>query len=71
MGNIWGVHHDPDVWGDPDVFRPSRFLDENGKICQKEEWIPFSIGKIYPTLIYKGTLSFCPCKTLTFLEYFD
>ena len=30
--NLWGVHHDKEFWKDPDLFRPSRFLDENGDI---------------------------------------
>ncbi|KAF0314744.1 Farnesoate epoxidase [Amphibalanus amphitrite] len=28
--DINSLHHDPDVWGDPDVFRPDRFLGEEG-----------------------------------------
>ena len=29
--NIYNFHMDPDYWGDPKIFRPSRFLsfDEN------------------------------------------
>ena len=45
LANLWGVMHDPDVWDDPEVFRPERFLDADGKICQKEELIPFSLGE--------------------------
>ncbi|XP_067657807.1 cytochrome P450 2U1-like [Haliotis asinina] len=39
------VLQDPDVWGDPDNFRPDRFLDDTGKIVKKEEFIPFSLGR--------------------------
>ncbi|XP_048253650.1 cytochrome P450 2U1-like [Haliotis rufescens] len=39
------VLQDPDVWGDPDIFRPGRFLDDTGKIVKKEEFIPFSLGR--------------------------
>ncbi len=44
MANIWAVHHDPDVWKNPEEFRPERFLDENGFLVRREELIPFSIG---------------------------
>ncbi|WAR19216.1 CP2U1-like protein [Mya arenaria] len=43
--NIWSVFSDPDIWGDPENFRPERFLDDNGNIVKKEEYIPFMIGK--------------------------
>ncbi|XP_067651885.1 cytochrome P450 2U1-like [Haliotis asinina] len=39
------VLHDPDVWGDPENFRPERFLDDTGKIVKKDEFIPFSLGR--------------------------
>lgn len=30
--NLWAMHHNEDDWKDPDVFDPSRFLDDDGKI---------------------------------------
>ncbi|OXA37044.1 Methyl farnesoate epoxidase [Folsomia candida] len=27
FGNLWEVHHDPGLWGDPENFRPERFLE--------------------------------------------
>lgn len=42
--NLWSVHRDPSVWDSPDDFKPSRFLDEQGKLLRKEYFIPFGIG---------------------------
>ena len=44
MPNMYGVHMNPDVWPEPEKFKPERFLDSNGKI-DKKELIPFSLGK--------------------------
>ena len=40
------VLHDPAVWGDPDTFRPERFIDDNGQLVRKEELVPFSMGEL-------------------------
>ena len=50
--NLYTVHRDEKIWDEPDVFRPSRFLDEEGKVLRREELIPFSAGK-YSIKYYK------------------
>ncbi|XP_041357924.1 cytochrome P450 2U1-like [Gigantopelta aegis] len=41
---IDSVLSDPQIWGDPENFRPDRFLDENGRLVKSEEHIPFFFG---------------------------
>ncbi|XP_059157598.1 cytochrome P450 2U1-like [Physella acuta] len=43
--NLDAVLMDEKIWGDPRNFRPERFLDEQGNIKNREEFIPFSIGR--------------------------
>jgi len=44
--NLYQLHHDPQVWGDPEVFRPERFLKPDGFCMQRHESLmPFSIGR--------------------------
>ena len=47
FANLYGVHHDPEIWGDPEVFRPERFINpEDGSLITKQEALmPFSVGK--------------------------
>ncbi|GFS30372.1 cytochrome P450 2D9 [Nephila pilipes] len=47
LANLWSVHHNPKYWGnDAEIFRPERFLSEDGKrVIKSEHFIPFSIGK--------------------------
>ncbi|XP_077487746.1 cytochrome P450 2J4-like [Amblyomma americanum] len=43
---LWSVFHDASFWGDPEVFRPERFLSDDGTRASKpERLIPFSSGK--------------------------
>jgi len=44
--NLYHIHHDPLVWGDPETFRPERFLSQDGKSFKKHDaLLPFSIGR--------------------------
>ncbi len=40
----WHLHRHERLWDRPDEFDPSRWHSENGQICQREAYIPFSTG---------------------------
>eukprot|EP00058_Branchiostoma_floridae_P009186 XP_002594674.1 hypothetical protein BRAFLDRAFT_271642 [Branchiostoma floridae] len=42
--NLWSVHMDPQLFPDPNTFRPERFLDQDGNFVKHEAVIPFGIG---------------------------
>ncbi|XP_035686646.1 cytochrome P450 2U1-like [Branchiostoma floridae] len=42
---LWSVHHDPNLWPEPDKFDPNRFIDDAGKYVKREGVIPFSLGR--------------------------
>lgn len=50
--NLSAMHHDPDLWGDPDNFRPERFIDEKGELI-KDMSLPFGLGVSRYTTIRK------------------
>ncbi|KAK3764055.1 hypothetical protein RRG08_046523 [Elysia crispata] len=42
--NLDSVLRDPEVWGsDTKVFNPDRFLDKDGNVIHREEFIPFRV----------------------------
>ncbi|XP_060115858.1 cytochrome P450 1A5-like [Heteronotia binoei] len=46
--NQWQVNHDKDLWKDPSIFKPERFLSDNGKEVNKDECekvLVFGLGK--------------------------
>nr|QBQ34513.1 cytochrome P450 CYP304A1 [Diaphorina citri] len=43
--SLYCLHNDPDIWGDPENFRPERFLDSNGQLKKKDRTLPFGFGK--------------------------
>ena len=43
--NLHSVLHDQKTWGDPEKFRPERFLDAHGNLLSPEEFIPFGLGR--------------------------
>lgn len=60
--NLAAMHNDPDVWGDPENFRPERFLKEDGQLA-KDITLPFGFGhrlcagETYARFNFFGTLA--------------
>jgi len=42
---LHAVHMDPEVWDQPEEFRPERFLNEEGKIQKPKHFMPFGAGQ--------------------------
>ncbi|HWV85424.1 MAG TPA: cytochrome P450 [Capillimicrobium sp.] len=40
----WASHHLPDVWGDPEAFRPDRFAPDQRATIPKGAYVPFGGG---------------------------
>ncbi|XP_035706095.1 farnesoate epoxidase isoform X2 [Folsomia candida] len=46
VANFATVHRSPEIWSDPDNFRPERFLSEDGLgVIKNDSLMPFSYGK--------------------------
>ena len=46
--NLWSVHRNPEIWKDPDVFNPRRFLNNQGQVIDAKAlagFMPFSVGR--------------------------
>lgn len=47
-------------WKDPFVFRPERFINDDGKLIQDTHFMPFGTGKCtFASLVYCIFLSSC------------
>lgn len=38
---------DKELWGDPEKFRPDRFIGENGELVNASSIIAFSFGEVF------------------------
>ena len=47
LPNLMSVHLDEKHWGDPEVFRPERFIDENGVFVSDPWLMPFGAGELF------------------------
>ncbi|KAG8313362.1 hypothetical protein J6590_001829 [Homalodisca vitripennis] len=77
--SLYSAQMDASYWGDPEVFRPQRFLDTNGMVIQHDCFMPFGLGKrrclgevlakpslflFLSTLLHCFTLSLAPGEEL-------
>ncbi|KAF4523114.1 hypothetical protein B566_EDAN003128 [Ephemera danica] len=49
MVNLWSVHMDPKIWGDPENFRPERFIAQDGTFKKDEHLMLFGYGMDFST----------------------
>lgn len=42
--SLMSIHRDPEMWDEPDVFRPERFLGPDGQFVRHEAFSAFSMG---------------------------
>lgn len=44
--SLWSMHRDPEVFDEPDVFKPHRWTDSEGEEVKRMEryWLPFNTG---------------------------
>ncbi|XP_077968910.1 cytochrome P450 2H2-like [Styela clava] len=47
LPNLYAVNHDPNVFKNPDDFKPERFIDDTGKFVPSNQVVPFSVGPRY------------------------
>ena len=45
IGNLKGAHMDPQLFPEPEMFKPHRFLDDDGCIINKDKVILFGMGE--------------------------
>lgn len=43
--NLYHIHHNKHIWGDPQNFRPERFLEGNDATNLKENVVAFQVGR--------------------------
>lgn len=41
---LYAIHHDPDIYPDPEVFDPERFTEENARRRHNYAFLPFGEG---------------------------
>lgn len=58
---VFGIHHDPEYYAEPEKFDPERFNDENKRNIKPYTYLPFGVG---PRNCIGSRFALLECKTL-------
>uniref|UniRef100_T1KYC9 Cytochrome P450 n=1 Tax=Tetranychus urticae TaxID=32264 RepID=T1KYC9_TETUR len=58
--NFWSVHHDPNLWDNPELFKPERFLNEDKSKAIKPPYL----------VAFSGGRRVCPGESFAYLQLF-
>ena len=42
--NLYQMNYNAELWDEPNVFKPERFINEKGDVEKPQQWVPYSIG---------------------------
>ena len=65
VADMDSVNQDKELWKDPELFQPQRFIDESGCLSTPEYFVSFFIGTVCFTNLFSGcflgpdTYGFC------------
>ncbi|KAG2070794.1 cytochrome P450, partial [Suillus decipiens] len=45
IGNHWAISRDPDVYPEPDAFKPQRWIDDRGRLRDDLTFFPYGFGR--------------------------
>ncbi|CAH0397698.1 unnamed protein product [Chilo suppressalis] len=60
---VWGIHHDPEFYPEPDKFDPERFSEENKHRIQPFTYVPFGLG---PRNCIGSRFALCEVKVMLY-----
>lgn len=46
IANLYSAHIDQKYWKEPHMFRPERFLNDDGSLRRRDAFVPFSAGTV-------------------------
>ncbi|XP_022109968.1 cytochrome P450 2U1-like [Acanthaster planci] len=59
VSNMWRIFRDLKLWPEPEMFKPERFLNDEGKAFKPGEFIPFGVGFVAVISTGFEDLGFC------------
>ncbi|KAG1764745.1 cytochrome P450 [Suillus occidentalis] len=45
LGNHWAISRDPEVYPDPDAFKPQRWIDDQGRVRDEPKFFTYGFGR--------------------------